>query len=78
MPRTSTAATQNHICPLCGEHLANDRRDRGFVRHLHRSLSTTLAARAYRMNVCEQAYFERTGRCPFEIGMRDAPSAAGS
>jgi hypothetical protein len=72
MPTTSTAAAENHICPLCGERFANDHRQRGFVRHTHRAPRTLLAGRVSRMNYDERLYFERTARCPFQIGQRDA------
>jgi hypothetical protein len=71
MPRTSTAATQNQICPLCGEHLANDRQNRGYVRHIYRAPRSALASRVGRMSADGRVYFNRTGRCPFEIGQRD-------
>lgn len=31
--RTSTAKTNNHICPQCGDELTEDQAGRGFVRH---------------------------------------------
>jgi hypothetical protein len=73
MPKTTTADSENHVCPLCGERLANDHQHRGFVRHVDRAPLITLAARGAQMDINQRAYFDRTGRCPFEIGQRDVP-----
>ena len=31
--KTSTAESNNYLCPVCRDELAHDHKDRGFVRH---------------------------------------------
>ena len=35
--KTSTAESNNYVCPVCGDELTNDLADKGFVRHKARN-----------------------------------------
>ena len=78
---TTTSAQQNQqICPLCGESLAQDENDNGFVRHLAVPRGPTIFDDTAKIQAMLSAgdlapgfreYFEKTGRCPFQRGQKD-------
>jgi len=78
--KTTTAQQHGHVCPLCGESLAQDDQGNGFVRHLARPRGATIFDDADAIEEMLAAgdletdfrdYFERTGRCPYQQGQRD-------